>query len=528
MIITLIVVFKNKLPWKISVDDGITLLELKMQIAEHYNNNRYCSFNIVNGIDIFGFEQNDKTLKELNIKRLIRIATDYNPGASIDNIKNEQDSEIGFDMNLANRYKLYVNLIYFDSNITNSENYQYFNNFKVNIVGGFYGIDDINIFISYLEKIKEKEIPFLVLCSGSGGKNIIPICKKYSFIKEVIIFCYNYSYYQYYLHEYPGYVKKIFTCIDLVYRYIRTLEEKYKNIINTDNSTKKYCFSQNDISMKRQFLQCPVISSEEYDNCYFLVHRAYAHFFGDMNDKYEKPKYIQHNHNKVLDCIKKLKGNTYGLEEQFSGLVNLDTNNKFIEKAIREYTKESNFCYLLNRVMRNFESGLIELAYYMGPLLYGLNKYVKENPKYSMLQDMTLYRYINCTELDFYLYKIHNGHIICFPSLTSTKSKDEIFNPTGYGQDSSDEMITIKLIIKYNYEYDNKSPGIIIEDKKGTDGENLSSVPDENEVILFPFTFLTIKNISGNNIYLEIVNRKKYIEYILKTNVFDRIRFTNY
>ena len=89
-------------------------------------------------------------------------------------------------------------------------------------------------------------------------------------------------------------------------------------------------------------------------------------------------------------------------------------------------------------------------------------------------------------------------------------------------------MITIKLIIKYNYEYDNKSPGIIIEDKKGTDGENLSSVPDENEVILFPFTFLTIKNISGNNIYLEIVNRKKYIEYILKTNVFDRIRFTNY
>ena len=273
-------------------------------------------------------------------------------------------------------------------------------------------------------------------------------------------------------------------------------------------------------------MQCPVITSEEYDRCYFLIHRAYSHFFGDMDDKYEKPKYVQYNHNKVLDCIKKLNGKTDGLVEKFSRLLNLDTNNQFIENAIREYTDESSFCYLLNRVMRNFESGLIELAYYMGPLLYGLNKYVKENPKYSMLQDMNLYRYINCTKLDFYLYKINKGHIICFPSLTSTKSKDTVFTPTGYGNDNSDEMITIKLIIKYNYESDNKSPGIIIEDKKGTDGKYLSFFPSENEVILFPFTFMKIKNISGNNIYLEIINRKKYIEYTLKNDVHNRVKFS--
>ena len=34
--------------------------------------------------------------------------------------------------------------------------------------------------------------------------------------------------------------------------------------------------------------------------------------------------------------------------------------------------------------MRNFEKGLISFAYYMGPLLYGLNKYVKENPNFAI------------------------------------------------------------------------------------------------------------------------------------------------
>ena len=159
-----------------------------------------------------------------------------------------------------------------------------------------------------------------------------------------------------------------------------------------------------------------------------MVHRAYSHFFGDINDKYEKPKYIEQNHTKVINCLKKFTIKTDDLDDlikQFNGLKNLDNNNQFIEKAIHEYIDESNFCYLLNKIMRNFESGLISLSYYMGPFLYGLNKYVKENPEFAMSHDMTLYRYIKCSKLDFYLYKINKGHIICFPSITSTSSKDK-------------------------------------------------------------------------------------------------------
>ena len=77
-----------------------------------------------------------------------------------------------------------------------------------------------------------------------------------------------------------------------------------------------------------------------------------------------------------------------------------------------------------------------------------MNKYVKENSDFAMSYDMTLYRYINISKLDFYLYKINKGHIICFPSITSTSSKDEGFTPTDCGYTNSDEKITIRLTIK--------------------------------------------------------------------------------
>ena len=107
--------------------------------------------------------------------------------------------------------------------MTNGENYGYYNNFKVNVVGGFYAIDDLNVLKNYFEKIKEKNIPFIVISSGTSGKDVISLCKNYSFIKEVIIFCLNYNYNEHYLKEYPGFVKKVFTSIGPLYEYIKSL-----------------------------------------------------------------------------------------------------------------------------------------------------------------------------------------------------------------------------------------------------------------------------------------------------------------
>lgn len=43
---------------------------------------------------------------------------------------------LGFDMSLIKRDELNVNLIHFDKNMTNSENYDFSNSFKIDVVGG--------------------------------------------------------------------------------------------------------------------------------------------------------------------------------------------------------------------------------------------------------------------------------------------------------------------------------------------------------------------------------------------------------
>ena len=151
--------------------------------------------------------------------------------------------------------------------------------FKVDVVGGFHAMDNINIFKKFLQKISEKHIPFLVISSGSSGQDIIPICKEYSFIKEVIIFCMNYEYNKHYIDEYPGYVKKVITDISELYNYLKTF---YGNVKCREYHPNHH-FRKWEIQMDKQIQECPVITAKEYDKCYFLVHRAYAYFFDSFS-----------------------------------------------------------------------------------------------------------------------------------------------------------------------------------------------------------------------------------------------------
>ena len=450
-----------------------------------------------------------------------------------DNIIPEKNKEIGFDLSLVKRNELYVNLIYYDLNIISPENFNYYNKLKVDVVGGFHAMDNIDMFKKYLEVIKDKNIPFIVMSSGSSGKDVIPICQQYSFIKEVIIFCGNLKYNEHYLKDYPGYVKKVSTKIDDIYNYIKSFgPDKYQRGIKIFRQSDKFIFSYDEIKLDIQFELCPFISALEYDCYYFLVHRTYAHFFGNINDISENVTFGQENFNKIKDYI--IQSNFISSEDKneliqkFQSFVN---KQNFVELSIIEYTKESCFPYLCNRAMRNFEPGLISLAYYMGPLLYGLNKYVKEHSqKFSFCKDMTLYRIIKCTVYDFYLYKMNLNHIICFPSFISTSSRRFKFTPY---TNTTKDMIKLIMIFNYKHEEGNISPGIIIEDNKGVDGmTKLSNFPKEKEVILFPFTFMRITNIEPMEkktyeITFDIINRKEYIEYRLKNNVQDRVLFND-
>ena len=472
--------------------------------------------------------------------------------AFIDNLQDEVNLEIGFDWSLLKRDELYVNLIHFDLNISNKENYGYYNKFKVDVVGGYLAVDNLSMLILYLEEIKKKnlkinrEIPFIALSSGFSGKDVIPIFKRYAFVKEVIIFCGNYNKYQVYLSQYPGYVKKIFTDISQVYNYIKSFGVGYSQGTKDYQKSDDSIFSLENIQMNKQLEQCPVISAYEYDNCYFLVHKAYAHFFRTgLNNVIFTRYYFEKIQKYIYESEIIESKDKQGLIDKFYSLV--DQEN-FVELSIRKYTGESTFCYVFNRTMRNFEKGLISLAYYMGPFLFAVNKYVKENPQYGFNKNMTLHRNIICSIFDYYLYKINLGHIICFPSITSTSlvpkefessGQNKGFQPTALGQKvnkhegNSKNLLKIRMIFNYYHKPGNISPGIIVTDKKGKDGDYLSKNPNEKEVILFPFTFARItgiKRVSQTEnkfeISFDIINRNKYLEDTLRDNVQNRYRFS--
>ena len=451
--------------------------------------------------------------------------------------KNQKNASEFIQTQLKNN-ELNVNLIHFDLNIASKENYVYYNDFKINVVGDFIAIDNLDILKEYLDKIQYKHISYIVITSGSSGKDVIPMCRQYAYIKEVIIFCQNYQYNKHYIDEYPNYVKKVFTSIELIYEYIKSFKDEYKNAIEKYMEGYKYISTSYD----RELLQCPFTTSFEYDKFDFLVHKIYMQFFGDLQDTKENSSlFRKENLNQIIEYISHLnyeqENDKNVLTDKFNKLASLETNDQFIEQTIREYTGESCFCYLFNRPLRNFGKGLISFAYFMGPFLYGLNKYVKDNPKFAMSKKIELYKIIKCSRLEFYQYKLNLGHIICLTSLVSTTSSNIKYKPIGvkkkeFEKVEEDNMI-VKLKFKYNHQKGNISPGIVIENKKSKDGNYISSQPKEKEVFLFPFTFAKIYEISpvtenGIKIHLvklEIINKKAYDEYLLQDDFTKRMLF---
>ena len=208
---------------------------------------------INNENDIFKEDKRNECLKdkkEIKEYSEIKINKDIIPFSYLNEFK-----DFGFDISLLKMDKLYVNLIYFDLKLTNREQYKYFSNFQLDVVGGFYAMDRLDIFEEYLKEIEKINIPFIVISTGSSGKDIISICKNYSFIKEIIIFCGNYEYNKHYIQEYPGYVNKVLTNINSVYDYIRSFSpEKYKKEkgIEEYQKNKHFIFSQEDIIKSKQ------------------------------------------------------------------------------------------------------------------------------------------------------------------------------------------------------------------------------------------------------------------------------------
>ena len=346
--------------------------------------------------------------------------------ACFDNIKDEKDLLIGFDPDavLMNREELKINLIYFDTKLTNSsDSYDYYKQFKVNVVGGFYASDEIDIFKAYLQEINKltSNPPYVVVTYEKNFEDIYSICIKYHFIKEIIMID-RYKKSDKYLTSHKKLLKHISKGYDDLIDYLKKMGDMTSNwnsFLRLFSSSR--IFTSNEIQMNRQLSTCPIISAYEYDQLYYLVHRAYAHFFTNdslkRDPKYEKwPTFGDIDLNKIKEFINDFDTENDDVKKQLlKEFKKLNQSDNFTEDAIRAYTGETPFCYVLNRVMRNFEKGLIKLAYYFGPFLFGLNKYALEHPDKCLNKDTTLYRKLRVNPLDKYVYKLSVGHVICFP-----------------------------------------------------------------------------------------------------------------
>ena len=394
-----------------------------------------------------------------------------------------------------NRIPLYINLIHYDENLTNEENEIYYKFFKLNIVGGYYGIDLYNLFTSYIDAINNSKVflRYILIVTGSNAIDIMKCCYNYKYIDEIIIFC-NYPKNYSYLKSFDK---------------IKLISNSFVDIVNYLR-TKTY--TNRELDMNNQLPVTPLITFCEYENCYFAIHRMLSRFFkADWSNPYI-------TFDDVICVAKFLDRSSFPDNTKYNIyniMKNLLYSKNFAYDCIKYYTGED-LCYVFNKTLRDIGKNFDGMAHFIGPFNYALYKYLYDHPNKGIYQDTILYRDVEMSIFDLYLYQLSLYDVICFPSFTSTTIlKNLNFKSTSNSNTinkSAFKKYPVKMIFSYHYIHGNIPPGILI------DKESL--VPGEKEVLLFPFTFVKITKLeylkSQIVIYFDIINRDKIIEFELK------------
>lgn len=77
--VMLLICWRNNKPFKLEIDGQKTILDLKKQIASHYNET-YTGFNVINGTDIIDSSKNNCSISSCGLNRVVRLPDNYNPG----------------------------------------------------------------------------------------------------------------------------------------------------------------------------------------------------------------------------------------------------------------------------------------------------------------------------------------------------------------------------------------------------------------------------------------------------------------
>jgi hypothetical protein len=303
--------------------------------------------------------------------------------------------------------------------------------------------------------------------------------------------------------------------LQLKFQKLEKVTNDFSEVINYLKSKK---FSKADLYMDNHLFLTPLITYFDYKKMIFPIHRVIAHFFEPDNDGFP-PEYL----NEALKFFKntiiewEIKEKVIKIMEDLS-----KCKKDFPEKCIKYYTGE-NLCYIINKMLRNFDNYYVELMHFIGPLYYGIFQYALKHENKQLKVQSTLYREVTMDRLDLYSYQFCEQDIICFPSFTSTTLDNNLkFQPSDNSKkinnDQIEEKSQVKMIIQYNpYGYC---------EPQGLDISKESEYPTEKEILLFPFTFLRINKVEIHTgkkedphlIFLTIINKGDILEYGLKKN----------
>ena len=262
--------------------------------------------------------------------------------------------------------------------------------------------------------------------------------------------------------------------------------------------------------MSNQIPTTPIITFYEYKYCYFAIHRMLSKFF---KRDWSKPGLTINDVNAAILFLKRANFD-YNMKNKIAEIIqNLYYSKNFTLDCIKYYTKE-NLCYIFNKTLRDIGKNFDGMSHFIGPFNYALYKFLRDYPSKGIYCNKILYRDLNMSLFDLMSYYLSVNDVICFPSFTSTTTlKNLNFQATKNAKiinNTSKNDFPVKMIFYYRYRNGDISPGVSI--------RNESYISTEEEVILFPFTFVRINKIEMTAqrkviIHLDIINRNKIIEF---------------
>ena len=394
------------------------------------------------------------------------------------------------------------NFIYFDENISNSENYNYFLEFKKISKGIFFPCDSYKIFEKIILKLKLDSFNFILVCSGKVAEKFFQ--EQYKQFYNIIIFCYDVKKYKKLFSS-----RKEIQIYDNFHSVIKSLKA-FKNIYKFSEPLNLSIYNNYnyymDLNLKDKYKPTKFITFDDFQNkdkkYLKILLKNYPSNYNNL------PYFSEESKKKLINCIN-LNNKIEKKDFLIKKINNINNSIDISKNIIETYIGETGIVYLVNRYLRECESNNYNLiSGYISALIYSIEYLFNKNELYGVYYDVVLYRGIMLKISDICLYKISIGKLICFPGFTSTSSrKQTIINfPTDLAKkiNELDNQYCVIMVFNYKYKNGNKSPVF-----------NISKInPSEAEFLFPPFSFFKITKVEMNKgtsedpiyIYLNVPN----------------------